>query len=117
IATDFFVPQKRKRVLMIGHRFQNKEFKLIDSKDFAAFLGQPDLVSPVCVREALDDLPSPLPKGDKQSVAYGTPAISAYAKLMRQNNGETVFHQVMPTMSLLDKAFVKHIPPGGNYMD
>ncbi|MCU4588706.1 DNA cytosine methyltransferase [Acinetobacter ursingii] len=117
IATDFFVPQKRKRVLMIGHRFQNKEFKLIDSKDFATLLGQPDLLSPICVSEALDDLPSPLPKGAKQSAEYVTPALSAYAKLMRKNNGKAVFHQVMPTMSLLDKAFVKHIPPGGNYMD
>ncbi|MFV5591732.1 DNA cytosine methyltransferase [Acinetobacter variabilis] len=117
IATDFFVPQKRKRVLMIGHRIHDKSFELINSKDFADLLGQPELVNPVTVRDALDDLASPLPKGSKEKVQYAHSAISPYAKLMRHNNGEYVSHQVMPTMSLLDKEFVKHIPAGGNYMD
>ena len=117
IATDFFVPQKRKRVLMLGHRIHDKSFELINSKDFADLLGQPELVNPVTVRDALDDLASPLPKGSKEKVQYAHSAISPYAKLMRHNNGEYVSHQVMPTMSLLDKEFVKHIPAGGNYMD
>lgn len=117
IATDFFVPQKRKRVLMIGHRIPGKRFELINSKDFAVLLGQPELVNPVSVRDALDDLPSPLPKGSKEKVQYAHSAMSPYAQLMRHNNGEYVSHQVMPTMSLLDKEFVKHIPAGGNYMD
>ncbi|WP_318564481.1 DNA cytosine methyltransferase [Providencia stuartii] len=117
IATDFFVPQKRKRVFMIGHRFQNKTFKLITSKDFAQHLGKPDLIKPICVSDALGDLPSPLPKGSKEKIEYATPPITSYAKLMRQSNGGTVSHQVMPTMSILDREFVKHIPAGGNYMD
>lgn len=117
IATDFFVPQKRKRVLMIGHRIPGKRFELINSKDFAVLLGQPELVNPVSVNDALDDLPSPLPKGSKEKVQYAHSAMSPYAQLMRHNNGEYVSHQVMPTMSLLDKEFVKHIPAGGNYMD
>ena len=36
---------------------------------------------------------------------------------MRLEKSEEVFLQVEPTMSKLDSAFVKFIPPGGNYMD
>ena len=29
VATDFFVPQKRQRVLMVGHRIPGKNFEII----------------------------------------------------------------------------------------
>jgi DNA (cytosine-5)-methyltransferase 1 len=116
IATDFFVPQKRKRMFIVGHRRQGKSFNLIDSIDFGNLI-EPNLKKPVSVAEALDDLPSPLPKGEQSTVAYKTTAISAYAQLMRKGNSNMVSHQIMPTMSELDKEFVKYIPQGGNYMD
>ena len=34
---------------------------------------------------------------------------------MRKHNNKTISFQNMPTMSDKDKAFIKHIPPGGNY--
>jgi len=117
VATDFFVPQKRQRVIMVGHQFHGKEFTLIDSSEFAQLLGEPTLRKPVSVAEAFDDLPIPSPKGDLSIIAYRTAANSAYAKLMRKDCRDGVSHQSMPTMSALDKEFIKHIPPGGNYQD
>jgi DNA (cytosine-5)-methyltransferase 1 len=117
LATDFFVPQKRQRVLMIGHRIRRKSFEMIGSSEFATLLGVPSLKSPVTVAEALDDLPSPLPKGAKGCIDYASPPHSAFARLMRKNVTGEVALQTMPTMSKLDREFVRHIPPGGNYMN
>lgn len=116
-ATDFFVPQKRQRVLMVGHRFHGKAFKLIDSRTLAILLGDTKLRVPISVAEALDDLPSPLPKRSDAFALYPTPPITAYSRLMRQSASSTVSLQAMPTMSALDREFVRHIPPGGNYMN
>jgi len=115
IATDYFVPQKRKRVLMIGHRVTSKTFEMIDASTYAKLLGEPDLKLPISVSDALDDLPMPLAKGSKELVAYAKPPHSAYSRLMREKGESSVSHQVMPTMSVLDREFVRHIPPGGNY--
>ena len=90
-ATDFFVPQRRKRVFLVGHLLR-KSFELISPLDFATILGDTSLKSPITVHEALDDLSSPLPKGSKQLADYATPPHSGYARLVR------------------------HIPPGGNYL-
>lgn len=116
IATDFFVPQLRQRVLMIGHRKQGKKFALLSGNDFAKILGNTKLLAPITVSDALDDLPSPAAKGFKGELPYLHAPHSAYSELMRANGQESVTLQSMPTMSALDAEFVKHIPPGGNYM-
>lgn len=115
VATDFFVPQKRQRVLMVGHRLPRKVFSLIDSVKFAQLLGDSRLQKPISVAQALDDLPAPLVKGSKASTAYLTAPHSAYSRLMRKSGQPAVTLQSMPTMSVLDREFVRHIPPGGNY--
>lgn len=115
-ATDFFVPQRRQRVLMIGNRIQSKKFELLTGAEFAKVLGNTKLLAPVSVSEALDDLPLPAPKGFKGELPYLHSPHSAYSELMRVSGQQGVTLQSMPTMSLLDAEFVKHIPPGGNYM-
>jgi len=117
IATDFFVPQKRQRVIMIGHRMPGKTFEMIESTEFGLILGDKRLKLSVTAAEALDDLRSPLPKGSRDSVVYASAPHSAFSRLMRQGAGKTVSLQSMPTMSVLDREFVRHIPPGGNYTD
>lgn len=115
VATDFFVPQRRQRVLMIGHRVKT-DWRLLSSGEFSKTLGESRLNRPVSVSEALDDLPSP--SLDKSRlVSYAKAPHSAYSKLMRRSSNGKVALQVFPTMSRLDREFVKHIPPGGNYMD
>jgi len=116
-ATDFLVPQKRKRVIMVGIK-QDADFKLISPDAFSKLLGTPAINYPVSVRDALDDLPSPSQKGSKTWLAYKDTNCSAYAMYMRRLNKDNIVSlQSMPTMSELDQAFVRHIPPGGNYMD
>ncbi len=115
VATDFFVPQKRQRVLMVGHKTFGKSFELIHSQEFTQLLAEPTLRKPVSVAEALNDLPTPLAKGSRASTAYVCAPHSAYSRLMRESGASTVTLQVMPTMSALDREFVRHIPQGGNY--
>lgn len=117
IATDFFVPQRRQRVLMIGHKKSGNQFEMIGSDEYSQILGEPSLSCPVSVAEALDDLPPPLSKGSKDWTEYQSIPHSAYSKLMRQEGLNTVSLHSMPTMSVLDREFVRHIPPGGNYMN
>jgi DNA (cytosine-5)-methyltransferase 1 len=114
-ATDFFVPQRRKRVFLVGHLLR-RSFELISPLDFATILGDTSLKAPITVHEALDDLSSPLPKGSKQLADYATPPHSGYARLMRHVGLPQVSLHSMPTMSALDSELVRHIPPGGNYL-
>ena len=117
IATDFLVPQKRKRVVMIGTK-EKSDVKLIQTEKFAELLGYPIIAYPVSASQALDDLPSPSLKGSKESLQYRDSLCSPYALYMRRlKRDNTVTLQAMPTMSTLDQAFVRYIPPGGNYMD
>jgi len=117
MASDWFVPQRRGRIVMVGHRLPGKTFRLLPPGEMARILGEPGLANPVTVSQALDDLPEPLPKGSREAAPYGTEAHSAYARLMRRGCGGAVTLQTMPTMSELDREFVRHIPPGGNYAD
>lgn len=114
-ATDFFVPQRRQRVFMIGHKKKGSSINLINANDYAQILGEPELIVPISVAEALDDLPSPLPKGSKDLTEYLSAPHCAYSRIMRKNSEVRVSLHSMPTMSELDREFVKHIPPGGNY--
>lgn len=115
MATDFFVPQKRKRVIMVGHRMAKKTFGLVAAESLARSLQEPGLRPDTTVAQALDDLPDAAPKGSLEPIAYRHSPGSAYARLMRRRQNGLVSHQSMPTMSALDREFVRHIPPGGNY--
>lgn len=115
IATDYFVPQRRKRVFLIGHMVDGFNINIPKLKKFSDAINREGLTKVVNVSEALDDLSSPLPKGSKSSIAYKSPPHSAYSELMRESNNGVVHLQSMPTMSDKDLEFVKHIPPGGNY--
>jgi len=119
VATDFLVPQRRKRVVMVGIKKSSaRKLRLISPNEFSKVLGMPRILYPVSVGEALDDLPSPMPKGSGGLVEYGNETPSPYAfHLRRYNNSGKVSLHTMPTMSVLDQEFVRHIPPGGNYMD
>lgn len=116
-AIEFFVPQKRERIVMIGFKPKSKETSLSfpSPQEFARLLGFPTLPMPVSARDALDDLPAPLAEKSYNPLEYACAAQSAYAKLMRRKANGKVSLQLMPTMSEKDREFVRHIPPGGNY--
>ncbi len=112
-ASEYFVPQKRKRVFMIGQKGKNtidlqKGKKIVSEK---INLGFDEVIN---VGVALDDLPNAVGKKESDP-SYSTVHNHAYTRFMRKHNNKTISFQNMPTMSDKDKAFIKHIPPGGNY--
>ena len=63
--------------------------------------------------EAVSDLESPTENGD---IKYKHKPECSYQSLMRKNSNETTL-QIIPYSSPTDKEIIKHVKPGGNYMD
>lgn len=118
-AVDFYVPQKRVRLVLIGYKSASRKLPLdfhLNEK-FLKFFKSYGLSCPVSAKDAIDDLPPPNKIKSVEPLKYTTKATNGYAKIMRKNAGDFVSCQIMPTMSEKDREFVRHIPPGGNYMD
>lgn len=108
-AADYGVPQRRKRVFIIGNKigvdisappqthFENKEGK---KKWISSF-------------EAISDLASPSENGETK---YKHHPKNEYQTLMRKNANKTTLH-IVPYSSPTDKEIISHVKPGGNYMD
>lgn len=120
LASDYFVPQKRNRLIVIGVLDPIGSNALISPEKFSDRLHQRTgcrlSSNTISVKEALDDLPNPSPES-VEPIPYKDIPETEYSKFVRLGNGDCVSLQVMPTMSKLDREFVKHIPPGGNYED
>lgn len=120
LASEFFVPQKRNRLILVGVMNPIGPPGIISPGDFSdrVFMrtGCQLSVDTISVKDALDDLPDPSSMRE-ECISYRNPPESEYSKFVRLGNGDCVSMQVMPTMSKLDREFVKHIPPGGNYED
>ncbi len=119
-ASDFFVPQRRKRLIIMGIRLSKTDLKLVSQKRFAEHIKKRTGISlplrKITASEALGDLPSPSKtKGELNE--YSSAPNNPYAELMRVGASLELSLQTMPTMSKLDQEFVKHIPQGGNYQD
>ena len=110
-AVEYGVPQKRKRVIIVGLRNgETFDFPLPTH-------GEADGLLPyVSVEEALGDLP-PAVVDENARVKYLTEAKNGYQKLMRKNAGDDVSEHFISKLSELDKYIIKHVKPGGNYMD
>lgn len=111
-AADYGVPQKRKRVIIVGLLGEDKifEFPKITHSEKGG-----KLIKYVSVEEALDDLPeSTLNAND--ILLYDKLPLTEYQIRMRKNS-EYLTEHVEPTTSELDKYIIKHVKPGGNYMD
>lgn len=113
-ASNYFVPQKRKRVFMIGQK-AGKPFDIEKGKQIVADKLDLKLTEIISAKIALGDLPSAVAKNN-DSPQYLEDSTHSYSNFMRKNCEEIVSFQTLPTMSEKDKAFIKHIPPGGNYM-
>lgn len=108
-AADYGIPQRRKRVIIVGLKNTKFEFpKPTHSED-----GK-HLKRYVSVEEALGDLPEAIPD-ENGLVNYCMPAQNEYQKYVRRNVAIT--EHFIPQMSELDKYIVNHVKPGGNYMD
>lgn len=108
-AADYGVPQRRRRVIIVGLR--EGEFRFPEPTHSEKDGKKPRYVS---VREALGDLPPAVE--DENGLAWFTgPPQNGYQERMR--TGETVSEHFIPQMSELDKYIVAHVKPGGNYRD
>ncbi|MDO5614706.1 MAG: DNA cytosine methyltransferase [Cruoricaptor ignavus] len=108
-AADYGVPQRRKRVFIIGNKigidisappqthFENEEGK---NKWITSF-------------QAISDLDSPTEHGETK---YKHKPSNPYQALMRKNAENTTLH-IIPYSSPTDKKIISHVKPGGNYMD
>jgi len=108
-AADYGVPQKRKRVFIIG----NKLGVDITAPSQTHFDNVPNKKQWISSFEAISDLESPTENGN---VKYKHEPICEYQSLMRKNSNETTL-QIIPYSSPTDKEIIKHVTPGGNYMD
>lgn len=109
-TADYGIPQKRKRVIIVGLR-NGEPFEFpaaTHSEDGSNFKRY------VSVEEALGDLPLAV-SDEKETTKYLVEPQSEYQKIMR-GKGEITEHFI-PQMSELDKYIISHVKPGGNYMD
>ncbi len=109
-AADYGVPQKRKRVIIVGIMGE-KEF--IFPKETHSEKNS-KLKKYVSVEEALGDLPNAI-SDENGSCKYLKEPSNDYQKMMRDT--DVVTEHFIPQMSELDKYIVAHVKPGGNYMD
>lgn len=109
-AADYGVPQRRKRVIIVGVR-DGKPFVFPAPTHSEDGVGLKRYVS---VEEALDDLPAAA-ENEHARLDYATPPRNEYQRAMRSENGVT--DHTVPQMSELDRYIVRHVKPGGNYMD
>lgn len=108
-AADYGIPQKRKRVILVG--LKNGVFSFPEPTHSEDGLILKKYVS---VEDALGDLP-PATFDMNSDAKFLSEPITDYQKEMRRV--ELVSEHFFPQMSELDKFIVKHVKPGGNYMD
>lgn len=104
-AVDFGVPQRRKRVFIVGRLGADPPMPPKRSTH-----------EPVTVRDAISDLPRLASGASISSLPYVRPPESAYQKLMRGDHLMCSGHLVTANNELVLKRY-KHVPPGGNWRD
>lgn len=109
-AADYGVPQRRKRVIIIGLK-SGKEFRFPQATHNEDGNGLKKYVS---VEDALGDLPNAI-YDENGKVEYATAPQNEYQRKME--SAEMITEHFIPKMSTLDKYICTHVKPGGNYMD
>ncbi len=114
IATDYLVPQRRRRLFMVGTL--GARYTVPDPNEFARVCFGVDRADvSLGAREAIGDLGPCVAKGER--APYGSPPTAFFARLMRRAGLPDVSLHECPRMSETDRRFVGYIPPGGNYLD
>lgn len=114
IASDYLVPQKRRRIVIVGFKDDTPEVpnpKLFAKECYNIDIEKYDISS----KAAIGDLGECTAKG--QRALYRDIEPSTFAKLMRISRQVDVSLHETPRMSKTDQLLVEHIPPGGNYLD
>jgi len=114
VATDYLVPQRRKRIILIGSLIGTVERP--DPQRFATeCYGLDSEGFDISAKAAIGDLGPPGRKGER--VPYNSTRPSCFSQWMRTSGQRDVSLHEWPRMSATDTILVTHIPPGGNYKD
>lgn len=109
-AADYGVPQRRQRVFIVGNRIG----QTIDKPAPTNSEDGESLPRWVSAYEALSDLPETNETG---VFSYIKDTDNDYQKLMRKGaDGSGTLH-ITPYASAKDNELIRHIPPGGNYVN
>ncbi|MBC7961234.1 MAG: DNA cytosine methyltransferase [Vallitaleaceae bacterium] len=109
-AADYGVPQRRKRVIIVGLK-KGCLFQFPAPTNNESGVGLKKYVS---VEDALDDLPLAV-ANEHPITHYGKEPQTDYQIRMRCS--EPITEHILPQMSELDQYIISHVKPGGNYMD
>ena len=101
-ASDYGVPQKRKRAIFVG---------LLNGETFE--YPTPSTPNPVTTWEAISDLPE---NTIEEGGAYTSEPLSDYQKMMRSNSN-AVFNHEITIHNDKTKEIIAMVPDGGNYKD
>lgn len=111
-AAEYGIPQRRKRVIIVGLQ-GDKKFVFPKPTHGDASSGLKPFVT---VEEALGDLPKAT-NDENEKVNYRNDPQNDYQKRMRSGGETTVSEHFMSKLSELDRYIISHVKPGGNYMD
>ena len=109
-AADYGVPQRRKRVFIIGSLYGKDissppQTHSIDGKDLIKWVGSKDAFSDL-------DLPN-----DDGIVFYKNKPINQFQEYLRHKGGKFTDLHLTPYASETDRVIISYVKPGGNYMD
>ena len=108
-AADYGIPQRRKRVIIVGLKSGIFNFPKPTHSET-----DPLLKPYVSVKEALDDLGTPISDKNGSSIYVSEPKTD-YQKKMR--SASSVTEHFAQKLSDLDQFICDNVRPGGNYMD
>lgn len=113
-ATEYGIPQRRKRVLIIGNRL-GRHFEVPRRQEYAT--GAIYRKGSLTLQDAISGLPLPTKREESgKPVRYEQPATSEWEKKMRTSQG-AVFDHVMPKLTPVQQERMKVLKPGQSMKD
>lgn len=109
-SANYGVPQKRKRVFIVGNKLNLKINQPVQTHADDELLYKKWVTS----KEALSDLPKP---SDDGNCNYKCDPTCDFQKYLRSHSDKKVSLHFKPYSSEYEKSIIPHIKAGGNYMD